>query len=297
MHDTILAGGPYGRRNNDPRWDRRLRRHTGKQEDEKWSSTLRDRVDYDTEHLQESGGPKHRGLQRSSFAAGKMQNVFWDNRVFCEAQQRYILGWRSGVNVNLQTRILIMIKAKSANHRRQVRTGDDGDNQGSERMENPLHDAFLDEVADIYNAEQQLIKALPRMAKAAQSEELKEALESHLQETEEQARRIEEAMETMGETLRRKKCKGMEGLLAEGKEMIEEFEDNQALDAVLIAAAQKIEHYEIASYGTICAWAEQMNHSEALNLFRECLEEEKGADEKLTHIAENAANIQADEKE
>jgi len=190
-----------------------------------------------------------------------------------------------------------MIKAKTTNHRRQGARAGNGNDQDSERMDNPLHEAFLDEIADMYNAEQQLTKALPRMAKAAQSEELREAFEAHLQETEEQARRIEEAMETLGETLKRKKCKAMEGLLAEGKEMMEEFEDNPALDAVLIAAAQKVEHYEIASYGTICEWARQMNHNEALNLFQENLDEEKAADEKLTQIAESAANIHAEEKE
>ena len=161
---------------------------------------------------------------------------------------------------------------------------------------NPLHEAFLDEVADIYNAEQQLTKALPRMAKTAQSEELREAFESHLQETEEQAQRIEDAMESIGEALRRKKCRGMEGLLAEGKEMMEEYKNDPALDAVLIAAAQKVEHYEIASYGTLCAWAERMDHGEALELFRTSLEEERAADEKLTKIAETAANLQAEEQ-
>jgi ferritin-like metal-binding protein YciE len=159
--------------------------------------------------------------------------------------------------------------------------------------ENPLHEAFLNEIADIHNAEQQLIKALPKMAKAAQSDELREAFESHLRETEAQAERIEQAMESFGETLPRKKCKAMEGLLKEGKEMMDDFEDEPSLDAVLIAAAQKVEHYEIASYGTICAWAEQMGHHEALELFRENLEEEKAADEKLTQIAESAANVQA----
>ena len=169
--------------------------------------------------------------------------------------------------------------------------------QESESMDNPLHKAFLDEVADIYNAEQQLIKALPKMAKAAQSEPLQEAFESHLKETEQQAQRIEEAMESIGESLQRKKCKAMEGLLAEGKEMMEDYKDDPALDAVLIAAAQKVEHYEIASYGTICAWAEQMGHQEALDLFKQNLGEEKAADEKLTTIAEDAANLKAEEKD
>ena len=167
----------------------------------------------------------------------------------------------------------------------------------SEAMDNPLHEAFLDEVADMYNAEQQLIKALPKMAKSAQSEELREAFAAHLKETEQQAERIEEAMESIGESLKRKKCKAMEGLLAEGKEMMEEYKDDPALDAVLIAAAQKVEHYEIASYGTLCAWAEQMDHQDALALFHQNLEEEKAADEKLTTIAEGAANLKAEEKD
>ena len=135
------------------------------------------------------------------------------------------------------------------------------------------------------------------MAKAAQSPELREAFESHLKETEEQAQRIEQAMESLGKSLQRKKCKAMTGLLAEGKEMMDEYEDDPALDAVLIAAAQKVEHYEIASYGTLCEWAEQMGHNEALDLFKQNLEEEKAADEKLTTIAESAANLQAEEKE
>jgi ferritin-like metal-binding protein YciE len=163
-------------------------------------------------------------------------------------------------------------------------------------MQSPLHEAFLDEIADIYNAEQQLIKALPQMAKAAQSEELQDAFKMHLSETEQQAERIEEAMESLGESLKRKKCRGMEGLISEGKEMMEEYRGDPALDAVLIAAAQKAEHYEIASYGTICAWAEQMGHDEALQLFQENLQEEKAADEKLTGIAETLANVEAQQE-
>ena len=181
--------------------------------------------------------------------------------------------------------------------RGQSSQGASADREQSESMDNPLHEAFLDEVADMYNAEQQLIKALPKMAKAAQSPELREAFESHLKETEEQAQRIEQAMESLGESLQRKKCKAMTGLLAEGKEMMDEYEDDPALDAVLIAAAQKVEHYEIASYGTLCEWAEQMGHDEALDLFKQNLEEEKAADVKLTTIAESAANLQAEEKE
>jgi ferritin-like metal-binding protein YciE len=190
-----------------------------------------------------------------------------------------------------------MIKTKTHSGRKRANNFEGENDQRSEEMDNPLHEAFLDEIADMYNAEQQLVKALPRMAKAAQSPELQEAIESHLRETEEQVRRIEEAMETLQETIKRKKCKAMEGLISEAKEMMEEYEDDPAIDAVLIAAAQKVEHYEIASYGTICAWAERMNHTDALNLFRENLEEEKAADEKLTQVAEKTANVRANEEE
>ena len=191
-----------------------------------------------------------------------------------------------------------MIKnTTSTGGRAQSSQASSNDREEDGSKDSPLHEAFLDEVADMYNAEQQLIKALPKMAKAAQSQELREAFESHLKETEEQAQRIEQAMESIGESLRRKKCKAMTGLLAEGKEMMEEYEDDPAIDAVLIAAAQKVEHYEIASYGTICAWAEQMGHSDALDLFKQNLEEEKAADEKLTQIAESSANFEAEEQD
>jgi ferritin-like metal-binding protein YciE len=191
-----------------------------------------------------------------------------------------------------------MSKIKSTVSRRRTSSmANNSDRNDGDMRGNPLHEAFLDQVSDIYNAEQQLIKALPKMAKAAQSTELRAAFEAHLEETEGQARRLEEAMESIGESLRRKKCKAMEGLLAEGKEMMEEFKGNPALDAVLIAAAQKVEHYEIASYGTVSAWAQCMGHSEAVDLFQETLAEEKSADEKLTSIAEDLANVEAEQTE
>jgi ferritin-like metal-binding protein YciE len=165
--------------------------------------------------------------------------------------------------------------------------------QSEEMSNDALHELFLDELADIYNAEKQLTKALPKMAKAAQSQELKEAFETHLEETENQISRLEQATKALGETLKRKKCKGMEGLLEEGKEMMEEKDDSSALDAALIASAQKVEHYEIASYGTLCNWAEMMGHREALELLKQNLAEEKATDEKLTEIAESTANQQA----
>jgi ferritin-like metal-binding protein YciE len=190
-----------------------------------------------------------------------------------------------------------MSKNKSSGNRRSTTPRAESDDQESpmKASDNPLHGAFLDEIADVYNAEQQLIKALPKMAKAAQSDELREAFESHLAETEEQARRLEESLESIGESMRRKKCKAMEGLLAEGKEMMEEYKGDPALDAVLISAAQKVEHYEIASYGTLVAWANRMGHSEMAESLQETLEEERAADEKLTEIAESIANAEAEE--
>src|SRR5205085_8024375 len=122
------------------------------------------------------------------------------------------------------------------------------------------------------------IKALPKLAKAACSQELQEAFRTHLEETEQHATRLEEVFKTLGETMERKKCKAMEGLIEEGEEVLEEFEDSEALDAALISAAQKVEHYEIATYGTLCTWAELMQHEEALSLLQENLNEEKQAD-------------------
>jgi ferritin-like metal-binding protein YciE len=160
---------------------------------------------------------------------------------------------------------------------------------------NELQELFLDELADIYNAEQQLTKALPKMAKAANSDELREAFEMHLEETEEQISRIEQAAEVMGESLKKKVCKGMKGLLEEGQEMMQEKKQSPAIDATLIAAAQKVEHYEIASYGTLCAWAKHLGQNEVLELLHETLEQEKTTDEKLTSLAESAANIEAEQ--
>jgi len=162
---------------------------------------------------------------------------------------------------------------------------------------NALQELFLDELADVYSAEQQLTKALPKMAKAANSDELREAFETHLEETEEQISRIEQAAEVMGESLKKKVCKAMKGLLEEGQEMMQEKKNSPAIDATLIAAAQKVEHYEIASYGTLCAWAKHLGQDEVLELLHETLEQEKTTDEKLTSLAESAANIEAEQSE
>lgn len=161
-------------------------------------------------------------------------------------------------------------------------------------MNNDLHELFLDELADVLSAEQQLTKALPKMAKAAESEELRQAFEDHLAETQDHISRLEEVAEGLGEKLKRKTCAAMKGLIEEAQDLMKEEKDSSALDAALIAAAQKVEHYEIASYGTLCAWAKQMGHQDALETLAETLEEEKAADEKLTTIAESEANTKAE---
>lgn len=169
------------------------------------------------------------------------------------------------------------------------------ENQGEE-MSNDLHELFLSELADIYNAEQQLTKALPKMAKAAKTDELRDAFQQHLEETENHVSRLEQVFESLGASMKRKKCKGMEGLVEEGEEVVSEQKNTSALDAGLIISAQKVEHYEIAAYGSLCAWAEQMGHTQALELLRDTLDEEKAADEKLTEIAETVANTQAEQE-
>jgi len=169
-----------------------------------------------------------------------------------------------------------------------------GSDRNPSNMHNDLHELFLDELADVYNAEQQLTKALPKLAKSAQSEELREAFESHLEETRQHVTRLEDVAKSLDETLKRKTCAAMKGLVEEANEIIQEQKDSTALDAALIAAAQKAEHYEIASYGTLVAWAEEMGHQEAVDLLTATLDEEKTADEKLTSIAESSANQKAE---
>jgi ferritin-like metal-binding protein YciE len=168
-------------------------------------------------------------------------------------------------------------------------TPDNGAEQGQE-MNQELHELFLDELADLLNAETQLTKALPKMAKAAQSDELKEAITSHLEETEGHVDRLKQVFESLDEKPKSKTCKAMKGLIEEGSELLQELKGKSSIDAGIIAAAQKVEHYEIASYGTVKAWAEQMGHDEAVRLLEETLEEEKAADDKLTDIAESVAN-------
>jgi ferritin-like metal-binding protein YciE len=168
-----------------------------------------------------------------------------------------------------------------------------GMNDQTQGMDTDLHELFLAELADVYNAEQQLIKALPKMAKAAETDELKEALELHLEETEEHARRLEQVAEGLDESIKRKTCAAMKGLIEEANDLVKEQKNSSALDAAIIAAGQKVEHYEIASYGTLVAWARHMGHDDAVSLLQETLEEEKLADEKLTSVAESVANQKA----
>jgi ferritin-like metal-binding protein YciE len=156
-----------------------------------------------------------------------------------------------------------------------------------------LHDAFLDELRDLYDGEKQLTKALPKLAKAATSPVLREAFESHLEETRGHIERLEQVMEGLGEKVRGKHCDGIAGIIEEGKAMMEEEFDETTMDACLIAAGQRAEHYEIAAYGTIVAWAKAMGHDDAATLLAETLEEEKAADEKLTSLAEAGINQEA----
>jgi ferritin-like metal-binding protein YciE len=149
-----------------------------------------------------------------------------------------------------------------------------------------LRDLYQEQLKDLYNAEQQLIKALPKMAKAANSEDLKAAFEDHLGQTKQHAQRIETIFEQMGEKPTGKKCKAMEGLVEEGGEVIDEEMEEGIKDAALIAAAQRVEHYEIAGYGCVRAYAERLGDTEAASLLAETLEEEKKADELLNGIAE-----------
>jgi len=166
-----------------------------------------------------------------------------------------------------------------------------------------LHDAFLDELRDAYDAEKQLTKALPKMAKAASSPELRAAFESHLEETRGQLERLEQVFENLGEKVRGKHCEGIAGIIEEGKSVMEEDFDDATMDACLIAGGQRAEHYEMAAYGTLIAWAQAMGHMDAADLLQQTLDEEKAADKKLSALAEGGINqgaadaVQADEEE
>jgi ferritin-like metal-binding protein YciE len=155
-------------------------------------------------------------------------------------------------------------------------------------------DVFHEQLKDVYSAENQILKALPKMAKTASSPDLKQAFEEHLEQTRGQVARLDQIMEMIGSTGRGKKCKGMEGLLEEGKEVLEEKRESSrpALDAAMIAAAQRVEHYEIATYGALCAFAKQLGNRDALALLKETLGEEEETDKRLSRIAGNV-NLEA----
>ena len=158
-----------------------------------------------------------------------------------------------------------------------------------------LHEAFVDELRDTYDAEKQLTKALPKMAKAANSPELREAIESHLEETRHQVERLEQVFESIEEKARGKHCDGIAGIIQEAQAMMQEDFDEPTADACLIAAAQRAEHYVMAAYGTLVAWARAMGHDDAADLLQETLDEEKAADEKLNSLAEGGINEEAAE--
>jgi ferritin-like metal-binding protein YciE len=155
---------------------------------------------------------------------------------------------------------------------------------------------YIDELKDLYSAETQLVKALPKMAKGAASEDLRKGFEEHLEQTKGHVQRLEQIFDSLGESPKGKKCKGMEGLIEEGSEALKEDYEGSVLDAALIGAAQRVEHYEIAGYGTVRAMAEELGESEHVPLLTETLEEEKETDEKLTQLAQEA-NSEAHDQE
>jgi ferritin-like metal-binding protein YciE len=156
-----------------------------------------------------------------------------------------------------------------------------------------LRETFIDGLSDIYDAENQLLKALPKMAQAAENESLKSGFETHLTETKGHVQRLEQVFKLLDEKAKKKTCKAMKGLIEEGEEVITEEEG----DAALIAAAQKVEHYEIAGYGSLKAWAEVLGEDEAVQLLEQTLEEEKATDEKLNGVAETVNAEEAERAE
>ena len=158
-----------------------------------------------------------------------------------------------------------------------------------------LRDLYIHELKDIYSAEKQITAALPKMAKATSHEELSAAFEEHLAQTEVHMERLEKILKELGESTKGDKCKGMEGLIAEGSKMMEEDATPDVLDAALIGAAQKVENYEIASYGTVRTYAEMLGEDDAAELLQQTLDEEVETDEKLTELAESSINAEAED--
>jgi ferritin-like metal-binding protein YciE len=160
-----------------------------------------------------------------------------------------------------------------------------------------LDDLLVHELQDIYNAEGQILMALPKMIKAASHPDLKQAFEDHRQQTEGQVRRLEQAFKLLGVPAKGRKCEGMAGLIEEGKKVLEEDAEPPVRDAALIAAAQKVEHYEIASYGCLCTYAEMLGYDQVHDLLGQNLDEEETTDQRLTALAENVINQEAEDVE
>lgn len=196
------------------------------------------------------------------------------------------------------------MKNSTSNSSSYSRNGNTDENQFNEAetqeidtlQSSQLMKLFQEELKDIYWAEKELIKAIPKMITNAVSEELIEALENHLRETEEQIKRLEKVFESIHKTATAKKCEGVNGLIKEADQIMEECEEDAMCDAGIISAAQKIEHYEIASYGTLCQFAKTLELWDAVELLEETLEEEKDADEKLTEVAIATVNTRASEQ-
>jgi ferritin-like metal-binding protein YciE len=162
---------------------------------------------------------------------------------------------------------------------------------------NSLDDLLVHELQDIYNAEGQILKALPKMIKAASHPELQTAFEEHLEQTEGQVERLDQVFKLLGVPAKGRKCEGMAGLIEEGKKTMEQDAEPAVMDAALIAAAQKVEHYEIASYGCVCTYAEMLGYDQVHDLLGQNLEEEETTDEKLSELAESVINVEAEESE
>jgi ferritin-like metal-binding protein YciE len=160
---------------------------------------------------------------------------------------------------------------------------------------NSLRELYVEELKDLYSAENQILKALPKMMRAASDRDLQRAFSQHEKQTQRQVKRLERIFRQLGENPKGKKCKGMEGLLEEGQELIKERPEPEVLDAGLIAAAQKVEHYEIAGYGTVRTYAQQLGEEEQASLLQETLDEEGETDKRLTALAESSINIEAEQ--
>lgn len=187
-----------------------------------------------------------------------------------------------------------MQKRSNTGSQNNTKTSKMSENEGMESSQ--LMKLFEDELKDIYWAEKALTKAIPKMVKNATSTDLIDALESHLSETQNQVTRLEKVFNSIDKKAVAKKCEAMDGLIKEGAEIMEECEEGAMCDAGIISAAQKIEHYEIASYGTLRQFAETLDLTEAVDLLEQTLKEEKAADEKLTEVAVSAVNVKAAEE-